>query len=45
MAGPDREPEAVPADEDEHTHEGTFASGEETITHHPERPEEPGDFA
>jgi hypothetical protein len=46
MDGQDHEPEGVPgADEDEHTHEGSFASGQETTEHHPERPDEQEDFA
>jgi hypothetical protein len=40
------EPEGVPAaGEDEHTHEGTFATGQEETEHHPENPEESEDFA
>jgi hypothetical protein len=37
-AEPVAEPDIVPpADEDEHTHEGTFAAGQEELAHHPER--------
>ena len=46
MAGEGQEPEGVPAaDEHEHGHEGSFATGQETTVHHPEREEEEGDFA
>jgi hypothetical protein len=46
-----QEPEVVPAadevaaEEDEHTHEGSFATGQETAEHHPERLDMEGDFA
>jgi hypothetical protein len=35
----------APEHEDEHTHEGTFATGQEETPHHPERVEEREDFA
>jgi hypothetical protein len=46
-----QEPEAVPAadeaaaEDDEHTHEGSFATGQEAVEHHPERLDMEGDFA
>jgi hypothetical protein len=46
-----QEPEGVPAadevvvEEDEHTHEGSFATGQETAEHHPESLDMEGDFA
>ena len=47
---PDSEPAAKPegdaaATEDEHTHEGSFATGQEETEHHPERSAERDDFA
>ena len=46
MGGEDQKSEGVPAaDEHEHGHQGSFATGEETTEHHPEREEEEGDFA
>ena len=43
MAGEGQEPEVVPAaDDNEHGHEGSFATGQETTEHHPEREEEEG---
>jgi hypothetical protein len=46
MAGEGQETEGVPeADEHEHGHQGSFATGQETEEHHPEREEEEGDFA
>ena len=47
MAGQeDDTPESgAPAPEDEHTHEGTFATGQEETVHHPEHAEEREDFA
>lgn len=35
----------APAHEDEHTHEGSFATGQEETVHHPEHVEERDDFA
>jgi hypothetical protein len=46
MAGEGQEPEGVPAaDDHEHGHQGSFATGQEETEHHPEREEEEGDFA
>jgi hypothetical protein len=48
MAGheDDTHPDAdAPEHEDEHTHEGSFATGQEETVHHPERVEEREDFA
>ena len=46
MAGESQEPGGVPgASEHEHGHQGSFATGEETVEHHPEREEDEGDFA
>jgi hypothetical protein len=41
--GDDPTPGGVP--EEERGHEGSFATGQETTEHHPEREEEEGDFA
>lgn len=35
----------APEHEDEHTHEGSFATGQEETVHHPEQVEEREDFA
>lgn len=41
MAGEGQEPEGVPAaDDHEHGHQGSFATGQEETEHHPEREEE-----
>jgi hypothetical protein len=46
MAGEGQEPDVVPeADEHEHGHQGSFATGQEESVHHPELEEEEGDFA
>jgi hypothetical protein len=46
MAGEGQDPAGVPAaDDDEHGHQGSFATGQETEEHHPERLDEEGDFA
>ncbi|MFI5285925.1 MAG: hypothetical protein ACHQ4F_06350 [Candidatus Dormibacteria bacterium] len=46
MAGESQEPGGIPGSgENEHGHQGSFATGEESVEHHPEREEEEGDFA
>jgi hypothetical protein len=40
-----QEPDGVPVVDDEHTHTGSFATGQEETEHHPERQDEEGDFA
>jgi hypothetical protein len=46
MAGESQESGGVPGgSENERGHQGSFATGEETVEHHPEREEEEGDFA
>ncbi len=46
MAGEGQEPDVVPeADDHEHGHQGSFATGQETTEHHPELEVEEGDFA
>jgi hypothetical protein len=46
MAGEGQENAGVPEPDDhEHGHQGSFATGQETEEHHPEREEEEGDFA
>ena len=45
MAGEGQEPDGVPEDANEHGHQGSFATGQETTEHHPELETEEGDFA
>jgi hypothetical protein len=46
MDGEGQDPEVVPeADEHEQGHQGSFATGQEAVEHHPELEEEEGDFA
>jgi len=50
MAGESQDSGGVPGGSEdkrdhEHGHQGSFATGEETIEHHPEREDEEGDFA
>jgi hypothetical protein len=45
MADEGPAPAAPASPEDEHGHQGSFATGQETTEHHAEREEEEGDFA